>query len=68
MTTDTAAPVHIAPIAAPLTVGTRVTILVGGFAGDTGRIVRESYGRYLVETDSHLITGYYRAEQLEVLK
>lgn len=63
MTTDT--PVLLTtedPAALPI--GMRVEIIPGGYSGDQGRIVRESYGRYLVETDSGLLTGFYRAEQL----
>jgi hypothetical protein len=49
-------------------VGQRVEIIPGGFSGDQGVIKRESYGRYMVETDSGMITGYYRPEQLKAVK
>jgi hypothetical protein len=67
MTTNTAVLPTVAYAPAPVTLGTRVEIIPGGFSGDQGHIVDESYGRYLVETDSHLLTGYYRAEQLQAV-
>jgi hypothetical protein len=66
-TTTRYTPAAIAADPAPQ-VGQRVEIIPGGFSGDQGVIKRASYGRYMVETDSGLLTGYYRAEQLTLVE
>ena len=73
MTTDTAKLEAFLQTAAllriePHAVGSRVTILVGGFRRDTGRVSDVRHGLHSLSMDSGITLGGYTAWQLEPVK